>query len=185
MKFTRTTVTGIDTPIQGHQDWLYPKLVTAWGLDGASAKDYNSYGRAYRNERENGFVPEVFMGGRDYQEVLLNDKVKALSFYSVDGVVPFRNNQFVAQVALIFFADLKRLAPGADRNDEELRQDVIKLVQGNLNYGFKFTGYEVGVENVLKDYAGVFRDERMKFRDMQPFHSFCLNFELTYKQNCI
>jgi hypothetical protein len=58
---------------------LYPKIVAAWGLDANSDKHYNSYSRAYRNQTEDGYIPEVYKSGKEYKEVLLNDKIKALS----------------------------------------------------------------------------------------------------------
>lgn len=184
MLFTRNKISGLDVAIDGLQRKLYLAIVSLWGLDATSAKDYNSYARAYKNQSESGLVPEVFVKGMEYKEVMLDDKIKALSFFSIGDSITFDNNLSKAKVALIFFVDLSKVSSGQNRNDELVRQQVVKLVQGNKNFGFSFDGVEIGVDLSLKDYAGARKNIGLKYRDMQPYHCFRLNFTLQYKTNC-
>lgn len=184
MLYIKTAPVGVDTHIDGLQKLLYTPLVAAWQLDANSNKDYNSYARAYRNQANDGHVPEVYVGSKEYKEVMIDDKVKALSFFVLGESVPFNTGQYQAPIALIFCVQLNKLKNGTTREDEEVRSDVIRLVQNNLKWGFRFTGYETGIENVFKEFDGLRRNTGMKFRDMQPFHVFRLNFELTYKNIC-
>lgn len=184
MLYTRTTNTGVDAPIDGLQRMLYPKIVAAWGLDANSDKHYNSYSRAYRNQTEDGYIPEVYKSGKEYKEVLLNDKIKALSFFSVGETTNFEGNQLLSQVSILFFVNLTQLNLPEGREDEMARQQIIQLVQGIKAFGFTFTGVETGFDNVLREYDGLRKNPGMKYRDMHPFHCFKINFDLRYKSIC-
>lgn len=184
MLFTRSKISGIDTAIDGLQRKLYPSLVSLWKLNAASDKDYNSYARAYKNQSENGLVPEVFVKGIEYKEVMLDDKIKALSFFSIGDSISFDNNLSKAKVGLIFFVDLTKISSGQNRNDELVRQQIVKLIQGNKYFGFSFEGVEIGIDLSLKEYAGARKNIGLKYRDMHPYHCFRLNFTLQYKTNC-
>jgi hypothetical protein len=184
MLFTRTEITGVDSPIDGFQRMLYPKIVAVWGMETGSVKDYNSYARAYKNQTEDGYIPEVFVGGKEYKEVLVDDRIKALSFFTVNDNISFSGNQLKGQVSLLFFINLEKIAPGINRNDEKVRQQIIQMVQGTKSYGFDFQGVETGIDNVLRDFSGLRKTIGMKYRDMHPFHCFKLNFTVNYKSNC-
>lgn len=184
MLFTRIIKSGIDAPIDGLQRLLYPNIVAAWGLNADSAADYNSYSRAYRNQTEDGYIPEVFVSGKEYKEVLVNDKIKALSFFAVGENTRFQGNQLEADVSMLFFVNLTKINASSERADEEVRQQIIQMVQGIKSFGFAFTGVETGVDSVLRDYDGLRKSPGFKFRDMHPFHCFKLNFTVRYKSNC-
>lgn len=184
MLFTKENNTGIDVNIDGFQRMLYPKLVDSWGVNFADAKGYNSYPRAYRNEGADGYYPEVFVSGTEYKEVFLDDKLVAISFFGIGEDQPYRGENFQATVHLCFFVNLKKIFGVGEREDEKVRQQVIKLVQGSKAFGFQFTGLETGIDNVFKEYPGVRKTSGIKFRDMHPFHCFRLNFSVNYKSNC-
>lgn len=184
MLFTKENNTGIDYNIDGFQQMLYPKLVDLWGLELEDPKGFNSYPRVYRNEGADGYYPEVFVSGNEYKEVFIDDKVKGISFFGVGENIPFQGNNFQASVHLCFFVNLKKLTGVGEREDEKVRQQVAKLVQGSKAYGFQFTGLEIGTDNVFKEYPGVRKSAGIKFRDMHPFHCFRLNFNVNYKSNC-
>ena len=185
MLFTRNKISGIDVNIDGLQRALYPKLVSLWGLNAQSNTDYNSHARAYRNQtKDDGFVPEIYTDGGEYKEVYVDDRIKALSFFTVSDTVDFSDNLLKADVSLIFFVDLSKIAPGEDRNDEVVRQQVIRLVQGKRWFNFSFTGVQTGIESVFREFSGLRRSVGVKYRDMYPFHCFRINFSVTYKSNC-
>lgn len=187
MLYTRTETIGVDTPIDGFQRWLYPKILSAWGLlaESDSNKAYNSYSRAYRNQTKDGYIPEVYIGDNEYSnDLFLDDRIKALSFFNVADNTPFVNGRFSANVSLVFSLNLAKISPGADRQDEKVRQSVIQIVQNVKLFGFQFTGVETGMDSVFREYTGTRSNDGLKYRDMHPFHSFRLNFTVVYKSNC-
>lgn len=187
MLFTRTPIYGIDIPIDGYQKWLYKKLIDTWGLTDAinSKQAYNCYSRAYRNQTVDGYIPEIYVANGEYsKDVFLDDRVKALSFFVVGETIPFSTGMLQANVSILFFLNLDKIVPGADRQDEKVRQQVIQLVQGIKYFGFQFLSVETGVDTVLREFNGFRSKEGMKYRDMHPYHCFRLNFRVSYKSNC-
>jgi len=184
MKYTKTEKEGVDIPIHNLQEWLYDRLVATWGLNADSSLDYNSYARAYKNEKSTGTVAEVYIGSKQYKEVYLDDKIKALSFFSVGEATNLIGGDLETTCSIHFFVNLKALKNQTDRADEEVRIDVVNLLYNRKLYGFQFTGFETGVENVFREYPGPIRDQGLKFRDMEPYHCFRVNFRLRYKQIC-
>lgn len=181
-KIIKTAPKGIDVKIQAYQGFIYDKLLATWGITGT---DYNSYGRAYRNQSEKGYIPEVFTGnsalsGKDYQEVLFNDRVKVQSFFGVGETQQFKAGAATAKVFLVFMCNVKELKPTIQhRADEEIRNDVEKLC-ASPRHGFTMTGIITGIDSVFNEYPGVRRDEGMRFRDMHPKHCFRIDFDLLY-----
>jgi len=181
-----TNPSGIDVPIRKFQERLHKQLMTAWGLDTTdqvqNAK-YQCFARCYRNKKDNGYIAEVFETGKDYRDLYWDDTLAALSFFGITSSE--HDIEEKAKVHLIFFVDLKKLKPTlTHRADEEVRLDVLKLIQ-TANNGFTFDSVDLWLENVLKEYNGSYRDERLKKVDMQPVHCFRINFTLNYNiKNC-
>ena len=185
MNVTKTNPVGIDIPLQKLQTLLHGKLITAWDLSG-TPMDYQCYGRCYRNKTDNGYVAEYFTGIENkYQEVYFDSQYKAISFFGIGQEMTEDKGFLKGDVHLVFFVDLAKLKPAIDhRADEEVRKDVIAAIGGN-NYGFNFTGIELSLENVLQEYPGSRRDDRLKYIDMHPIHCFRINFDfLIDKNNC-
>lgn len=188
MLITKTSPVGIDVRIQKFQTLLHDRLMTVWGLDkndSTENKLYECYGRCYRNRKDTGYVAEVYTSSNQYKDVYWNDAKYAISFFGTSNEVKQDVNT-KADVHLVFFVNIKKLKPSiAHRGDEEVRQDVIEIASKS-NFGFSFTSCETGVENVLREYPGTYRDERLKYVDMHPVHCFRLNFSLSYnkKTNC-
>jgi hypothetical protein len=184
--FSKTSPIGVDIRIQRHQLFLYPALQQLWGLADA---DWNSYGRAYRNQTEDGYTPEVFIGignqeGKsDYQEVLFDDNLKALSFYGMEDAGRYDKANATVGVFLIFMVNLLELKPAVTwRADEEVRNDVEKLCQID-RYGMGLTGFSTGFDQVFKEYSGWRKTTGIKYRDQHPTHCFRLNFNLLFDIN--
>src|ERR1700730_5325100 len=70
MVYLKTICSGIDKQIQPFQLRLYEQLLALWNLQGGQ---YECFGRAYRDMRNNGYVPEVFDGKSEYHDVRLDD----------------------------------------------------------------------------------------------------------------
>lgn len=185
MLITKTKPVGIDNAIQKLQVDLHGKLMAVWGLNVNNDTQnalYESYGRCYRNKKDNGYIAEVFTGGIDYKDVYWNDSLYALSFFGVNGPVIDELGQGKANIHLVFFVNLAKLKPTiAHRADEEVREDVINAI-GAFNNGFKLVSYETGIDNVLREYP-VSRESLAIKADMHPSHSFRMNLTVLYKNN--
>lgn len=179
---TKISPVGIDVPIQSFQTWLYGALSGKWPVNSSS---FNCHGRAYRNQTADGYTPEVFSGlattgGKDYEEVMFNDTLKALCFFSVGEQAKYDTGTTVAKIGLIFMVNVPQLKPTIlHRGDEEIRRDVELLCAGK-RFGFTMTGFETGIDNVFREFSGWRKSDGIKYRDMQPLHCFRINFDLLY-----
>lgn len=195
----KTNPTSIDYDIQNVQTALHAALMTAWSFDPLVAADnakYQCYGRCYKNRKNNGSIAEVFIGdsttgANDYKEVYWNDELSAISFFGISDKVDIANEN-KTEVHLVFFVDLEKLAlkdftAGAikHRADEEIHNQV-QMIIGKSIQGLQITSIETGLANVLRDYPGSYRDERLKVVDMHPRHCFRFNFimEFDINSNC-
>lgn len=179
MLVTKTNPDGIDYPLQQLQTVLHDTLITTWGIDTAT---YKCYGRCYRNRIDGGYIAENYEGSNEYREVYWDDTLKALSFFGTSGRTLFNGKEFT-DVHLIFFVNLAALKPSVThRADEEVRKDVIDVLKVST-YGFTYTGFEMYIENVLKEYPGSRRDNRLMYVDMHPTHCFRANLKLIYDIN--
>lgn len=178
---------GIDIPVKKLQEKIHRELMVKWGLDPNDSIQnarYECYGRCYRNRKQTGYVAEVYIGNSNYKDVYWNDELNAISFFGIGSSVRNKIND-QTDVHLIFFVNLEKLKPSlTNRADEEVRLDVLNTI-GKFNFGFTYTGFELGIENVLREYPGSYRSERLKYVDMHPVHCFRLNFTLTYNINKI
>lgn len=175
----RTAPIGMDYHIQQLQNKLHAELLTIWGIDTAL---YECYDRCYRNKKDEGYTAEFFEGGKNYKEVYWDDKLAAVSFFGQSGEIT-RDVKSIADVHLVFFVNLLKLKPSiTHRADAEVRTDVENIV-GRYSNGFTYEGMELWLENVLSDYSGSRRDNRLKTVDMHPIHCFKLNFTLRYDPN--
>ena len=180
MLYAKTSPIGIDFRIQKLQAFLHSELLTAWGLETAK---YESYGRCYRNKKDAGYVAEVYTGSDQYKEVYWQDGLSAISFFGVSDKIMSKLGE-TANVHLVFFVDISKLKPTiTHRADEEVRADVMSRVE---MFGFSLVSVDLWIENVLKEYAGSYRDERLKAVDMHPIHCFRLNLKINYQvsKNC-
>lgn len=194
--FTKPAPVGVDVAIQGFQTALYPQLLKVWGLPDAGPSDtdaatrWDSYGRAYRNQTEDGYAPEAFIGDTttnlEYQELYFSDKLAVTSFFLLDATTKYKKTTATAPVAWIFTMDLKKVKPAfigqPYRADEEVRNDVMRLAR-LPRYDMVLEDVIVGIDNVFKEFAGWKKDAGIKFRDMQPRHCFRFNFSLIYNPN--
>lgn len=189
MLIIKTQPAGIDWYIQQLQTKLHAGLIAEWEL--SDPDKYECYGRCYRNKKDYGYIAEVFTSGNEYKEVYWQDTLTALSFFGLSNNIK-RGIQSEAEVHFVLFADLRKLALKnksgaviAHRADEELRQTVTDII-GKFSNGFTMLSTELWIENVLREYQGSRRDERLKVVDMHPVHSFRINLKLVYNEskNC-
>lgn len=138
---------GIDFKIDQLQNFLFNKL--AW-------PNYGAFGRAYRNPKDDSFIPEVDTGGNELEEVFFDDKLSAASYILMDenlgidvGINPVGSIYF--QIKL---NEIKPLVT-AHRADEEVINDVIYWLNRNP-YGITPVDIVRGIPNV---YTGLKQDQ--------------------------
>ena len=185
MMLVKPSPVGIDIPVQRMQMFLYPSLKKQWNI--TNDTDYDSYGRAYKNQTADGYSPEVFKGTDakkiDYKEVLYDDNLKALSFFLLGDVTKYDSGNSTAPVSLFFLVNVQSLKPAATyRADEEIRNDVERLCQ-NERFGFTMTEMVIGFDQVFREFSGWRKTQGMKYADMHPRHCFRLNFQVLYDIN--
>jgi hypothetical protein len=181
MLITKTKPVGIDFYIQKLQTQLHDKLLTIWGLNTAV---YKSYGRAYRNKTDAGYVAEVYTGAKEYKEVYWDDSISAISFFGIGSNIK-NGVEELADVHMVFFVNIAKLKPAiVHRADEEVRRDVTNLFGVSI-WQFSFLSVDLSIENVLREYPGSYKDPALQVVDRHPTHCFRLNFKLIYDSNKI
>lgn len=183
MLISKTTPKGMDYHIQELQTALHTGLLAAWGIDTSL---YKAYGRCYRNKTPDGYIAENYEGSGEYKEVYWDDSLAALSFFGITDQARAQTGLgSEVNVHFIMFANLSTLYPTiTHRADEELRGKVQSLI-GAYGYGFSYVGTELWLDNVLREYAGSRRDNRLLAVDMHPTHCFRINLKLLYRPNKI
>jgi len=160
---------GIDIPIS--------RLNTLFESNLWKGKSYTRYGRIFRNIRDGGIIPEAFdTSTGDYGDVLLNDKIHALSFFDVLPDEDY-NGTFNANVRICFAVNLKKLYPSvtSEMATEYAHQDALIQIKKS---SFKPTGLTRGFD-AFSDY------ELVKPEDsMNPFYLFRFDTEIKYLINC-
>lgn len=182
MLIQKTNPVGIDVLIKRFQTVLHSRLIETWGLV-ADDPLYRCYGRCYRNQAEDGYIAENYEGENQYKEVYWDDGLKVISFFGMAVRSDNETGQYVTNVHLVFFLNLAKLKPSiTHRADEEVHQDVANAIGKNL-HGFQVQSIETGIENILREYPGSRRDDRLKFVDMHPVHCFRINLSVNYNIN--
>jgi hypothetical protein len=177
MLITKNNPVGIDAVIDKVQRKMFAALSETW----PAGIKYDCYPRCYRNKKDNGYIAEVFLSGtkKDYKEAYWDDKLAALSFFGIDPTIDLGDGN-KALIHVVFFVDLKKLKPNvSERADEEVRLDVQKILQKQIA-ATRLLRVTTGLENVLKEYPGSYRDERLKAVDMHPVHCFRFDIEVRY-----
>jgi hypothetical protein len=182
MLITKTTPVGIDLYIQKLQTKIHAHLTGVDGLNLVDTDVYKCYGRCYRNKTESGYIAENYESTGEYREVYWDDNLFAISFFGLTNDVKTGVNNEV-DVHLVFFANLQKCLPAiTHRADEELRLLITNII-GKHSFGFSYVSTEMWIENVLKEYSGSRRDNRLSAVDMHPIHCFRINLKLLYNPN--
>lgn len=171
MIYTKTNPVGIDKKIQRLQEYLYTKLVSLYNVN------YESFGRVEIVKKNNQELPAFFTSGKDYKEVLPNDKTPLNSFFLVTDTLI--GDRYQAEVDLYYFCNLATIKPLiTHRADAEVERELSYYIEKN-NYGIKITGMEKGAQV----YEAWNIDKPI---DMHPFHSFkfSLSFSFENTLNC-
>ena len=176
---SKTNPKGVDNVIDAIQNYIFP-ILTGEGWD-----TYNCYPRANKNFKGQFLIPEVSEDPENYIEVLFDDKVKASSFFLVNDIVNFNEDErlIVQNVSLIFQLNLLELFPGVTdhRADEELHVLITKMLTDNQELFVDVLGYETGIRNVYRDLNVIeMNDKTIENDDLGKFHVVKFNFTVTY-----
>lgn len=170
MNYLKENTVGVDNVIKGMQKYLYSNLLTKWSLT-----DFDAYGRVYKNSRNKRMIPEHYISGNEYSEVLLDDRKDGIMFFSPNSTQEVNGNLITQECDIIFSVNLNSLKGSAERQDEEVRQQVLFLLDV-YDTNQKVVKAETGLLNVYRDYNGVAE----YFLDMQEFHHFKITLDLRY-----
>jgi len=176
-KIQRANPVGIDRLISSHQNHLFNRVAIS-GF--TNADSWVSYDRAYGNPTDGGAIPEHFTGGKDYKEVLFDDRHLMTSFYWMEeSQNPNSDGLIVVTISLIVQAQIGNMYPNdGQRYDEALRNQFYYHSNNYVSYDkFKFNGIETGINNVFRE----FKRQNIQFENMSEKHVFRLNYEAKYE----
>lgn len=177
---TKTSPVGLDIIIDGLQNHLFNGLTAS---PGPAWTIYESYPRAYKNETDNGLIPEFYVGNNKYDEVFFDDGFNVTSFWLVGDTTELAEGaNYTTDVKIIFQAKLDELYPLiAHRADEEMHRDITLLLENNpYTDGFvikKTTG-------IRKIYSDEGLTKTNGFEDMSNYHVVKFDLKINYRYNC-
>lgn len=182
---------GLNVAIDQLQSWLQGALFPLWGIDpddAAASALYQFYPLVYRNQdpQRAGYLAELYVAEGEYKEVFWDDALKGLSFFGQGPKTLIDGNENKVEVHLVTFANLKKLYPLLPhRADNEIRLDFQKIFAGAL-FGFELVSTEIWLANVLREYPGSRREDRLLAADMGDTHAFRLNLTCKFNpdENC-
>lgn len=164
---TKTNPIGADKVVDRLQKRLY---------DGLSWASYESYSLAYKNADNDQLLPEIYIGGNDYQSVLFNDNFNATSFFLMDDSIEISEGLSKVKLMIFFQVKLDKLYLNINhRATEECHNDVLKLLKNENVTSLKITPKEV--------YEEMFQID-MNSDDMHPFHVFRIDLNISYPTCC-
>lgn len=170
MLYTILDPTGVDVPIQKAQKVLHDKLNALYGVE------LSAYGRAYIKKKNNIKIPEVFVDGVDYKDVLGYDDNRFF-FVQSDSATNISSKWYETDVDIYFILNLKELKPSiTHRADEEVHNDIDYILAQTK---FEINSIETGIDNVLSDFSLSERDN-FNYADFEPYHVFKFNCSIQY-----
>ena len=165
---SKTNPVGIDAQVDRIQKTIYTYLTNIAGW-----LNYESYPRAYKNEKDGGSIPEIYTGKNEYKECFLNDKYKVTSFFLSGDEKNFDNDggQLTQELSIVFQADINKLYPAiTHRADEEMHRDIFLAINR--------TGLKTYLESISTGIGNVYSDldipdtylQRVKLDDISNYH---------------
>ena len=170
MNYTKTQVTGIDVPIQKAQKLLYDSLSVIWGTN------LNGYGRVYLNNRGKSIIPEVFLSGNDYKDVLSLDDNRFF-FVKSDSATRISNTRYESDIDIYFIVNLKEVIGRDDYRSDEFVHSNVNTVLNRTDFHIK--GIETGIDNIISVFKLEDRDN-FNLSDLEPYHIFKVECAIKY-----
>lgn len=134
-------------------------------------------------------VPKVYAGGKEYENVLVNDNYTSMCFFVATGpAVPidfqnFQSNKYRRNVSLIFWGNLKKINPSKDYVFSELiKSDLLKALSTNSSLDTIESIEDDTYDNVFKEFRGSERLYEGKTQYLQyPNTGIRINMVVTYE----
>jgi len=166
---------GIDLVIQDFQVYLQNNLPEIEKV----------FGRCYKTETKDGFIPEVYIGKKEYYEIMSDDTIASHCFFDVEDTenIEYGSNSYLytknATVRLIVMAKLDDIYNFSHRSDE----DLINAIENKID-SYSSVYSEWKYSRILKKTANVFSNYSYKLddnlNDMQPFFVCAFEFDVSY-----
>ena len=182
--YTLSYLAGVDYWIEGCQTAMFNFLLPVWNI---TSDQWNSYGRAYlnRSPKDDGYIPEVFVNGKDYsRDLFFNDKMAVTSFFVVTDEDMKDGNTYV-KCQLLFFMNLSKITPNGQaiitqRLDDVVVNDITNFIKYNGGCNFTVKKVIKKTDKVLESFSGEFKRDVLK-KNMQPL--LALRFDLAFSYN--
>jgi hypothetical protein len=168
---------GLDEAIDAMQLKLYAALITypTW-------VNYESYPRAEKIKDGQEVLPKVCLDGKNYTEVLFDDRKNATSFYLAGERRDFdySTGYYTQNISLIFQGLLNKLYPNAtNRADEEMIYDISKALR-KIGYIHTLESIDTTIDEVYKGLT--IYGEKKYSDDMSNYFVCRFNFKINYPQ---
>lgn len=151
------------------------------------------FGRAYIfkevSDDKSITIPKVYTGGKEYENVMVNDNYISMCFFVATGPAEpinyqsLQSNRYSREVSLIFWGNLKKINPSKDYVFSELiKSDLLKAISTNP-YLLSVTSIEDDTyDNVFKEFRGSERLYEGKTQYLQyPNTGIRINMVVTYE----
>ena len=168
MVIAPTNLYGIDKHIKRVQDYLDSKLADVWH------GDISIYGRAIETQLKETKILEVWTSKNDYKQLFVSDRSAAVVWFKVNNRA-VDSHRLKADIDIIFTVNVKDVEGSSDYLDEKAIMNAYKIVS-NCGLIENVTGIKTGIDNV---FAG-FDTEKIRHRDMSPFHVFSFTVQIEY-----
>ena len=184
MNNLKNTTSGVDTPIQLFQKFLYDALKSKWQLDDTTLA---GYGRVYKNANDKGYVPELFVASADanntvYTPVMFDKaNMRAMFFFTDADRSEYKLGNEIKIVSLICICNLALIKPNVQhRADEEVKKEVADMILFGPG-GHQYLGTDTGFKNVFKEFTGLINKDGEVFEDRHPLFCFRHNMKMMYQ----
>ncbi len=177
-----TNPEGLEIPVDALQKALHDHLVSIWELTDTKIK---AYGIADKMRDQTGYIPVFFDAGtsKDYTRLDWDDRLAVQFFFIQGDESSISNSNYDTEVSVVLTVNLDQLATTSDinrRGDAIARKNVFDFLN-HESYGFRLESEQKGVENCLREFAGLVNDELLIKMDMHPIHSFRFDMSITFK----
>ncbi len=185
---------GIDYNIQLLATNMYNYLKRRWTI--TDDTKYNCFGRAYRNNTKDGYIPEFYNNGKYVSSnnsnnaggLFYDDRLAAMSFFGLlDPIRRDHSQTYAADIVrmeLLFFVNLNLITAGGivdpqgQRLDEECINDVRNFIQRGGNNFEVIEAYR-DIDKVLERYSGAAKRDAL-INNMHPKFCFKIILEVRY-----
>lgn len=171
MIYLKDNAIGVDREINSIMNKINKALNddASWGID--------IYHKVYRERTDDDkFAPYAFDSVKEYSEIFVTDKsVGDVGFYLSNT----RDTEGYANVdcEVIFSINLDKIDGGSLQREDE--RAIMMAFDAVNSYQGKITQIKTELRNVFAD----FDQERIKYRDMQPYLNFSFTLNINYKNN--